>query len=637
MSIDGLGQCNWIFDPQPPAGLKSGGSILDQLFDRDIRAFVRETTQNSNDQKIDNSVARIEYHIHTATGDYLDQVLDALGWIDFKRHLDAVVASNPKSLRLSRYKESNDEVIGHRGSRGAVQFLVVSDFGTKGLYGDEFGDGGNFGPLVRHSMMSPEKTGARGGSYGVGKSVLWAFSDISTAFFCSKSIDDLSNNVSTCRFIGRTQLSSHALANSDWTGDGLFGSRLSRTNGDCAQSVRIASTHPLFALGLLPSRNRNEQTGTSIIVPFFSPPGSNGVEPKPLQESIIRSLNMWFWPIIRSNRLVVDVSVSTDGNLESTLAANGFTGVENFVRAIEADPAVLKDVAAEDDDVSSAQVKIIIPGLKDPKLAPQSGEARLRVIRENDPGEQQSTVALIRGAGMVVKYLKPPGLGSDLPNFYAVLEAGTRIGSTDIDLYIENFLRASEPIAHDDWRADTDRIQKDYRQGSGPRLDEFKSAIGTALRKCLQLTADDDEDGPPELSREFSIGDGPETDPSCKTVVTKQSLDTSKGIWTIHASLNVKEQIARQSWTSDLEVMIVSAYGVGIRLPISNLVVRSGKVTDGVVDDSSGKFRVIVPATKKKVEIEITASVSKTDVDHSYIDRTGVQVRASLDTKGINQ
>ena len=68
-------QCEWIFDPRPPAGIIAGGSVLDQVFARKIDTFVRETTQNSNDQRSSGSTepAKIDFHVHTISGDHLDK------------------------------------------------------------------------------------------------------------------------------------------------------------------------------------------------------------------------------------------------------------------------------------------------------------------------------------------------------------------------------------------------------------------------------------------------------------------------------------------------------------------------------------------------------------------------------------
>ena len=44
-------QIEWIFDPVPPSGAIQGGVPSSHVFTPDLDTFVRETIQNSMDQK----------------------------------------------------------------------------------------------------------------------------------------------------------------------------------------------------------------------------------------------------------------------------------------------------------------------------------------------------------------------------------------------------------------------------------------------------------------------------------------------------------------------------------------------------------------------------------------------------------
>ena len=626
-------RCEWIFDPRPPAGIIAGGSVLDQVFARKIDTFVRETTQNSNDQRSEGSTepVKIDFHVHTISGDHLDKALDAIGWNQFRQHLD-VVSAEP-TLRQTRYRKAGDEVIGLPGKRKEARFLVISDFNTKGLVGGEFERSNNYAPLVRHQLVT-NNDGAtdRGGSYGVGKSVLWAFSDVSTVFFHSKYKIVADGADTQSRFIGRAILSSHEIGNDKWQSDGLFGKRESVDNGDCAISLEISDQHPLIALGLFPSRNGNDQTGTSILIPFFSAPGSQDQDSaRELVDSIRKSLNLWFWPILNSGTLEVTISHSVDGKLDMTESADGLDGVEPFVRAMNILDAELKTKAESDDEVTERMVSLSVPGRK--AILGSSGttcQARLRVIREDDILAEKSSVALIRGAGMVVKYLRPPGLGADLPNFYAVLEAGTRLGSDDANTEMETFLRAAEPIAHDNWLGNTDRVTNLFKIGSVRGLDSFKSEIGVKVRDSLQVQAKDAEDGPADLSRYFSIG-GDEPQSSVSASVTSAILNSQSNTWRIKTSLSVGVESARSGWRAEVAVMIASEFGSGTRIALTGATEIIGAEMAGAVLSQNGqKYSVDVPAGFRTVKLELVAQIEDSDIDTQYVDRTGIQVAVSL-------
>jgi len=626
-------RCEWIFDPRPPAGIIAGGSVLDQVFARKIDTFVRETTQNSNDQRSEDSTepVKIDFHVHTISGDHLDKALDAIGWNQFRQHLD-VVSAEP-TLRQTRYRKAGDEVIGLPGKRKEARFLVISDFNTKGLVGGEFERSNNYAPLVRHQLVT-NNDGAtdRGGSYGVGKSVLWAFSDVSTVFFHSKYKIVADGADTQSRFIGRAILSSHEIGNDKWQSDGLFGKRESVENGDCAISLEISDQHPLIALGLFPSRNGNDQTGTSILIPFFSAPGSQDQDSaRELVDSIRKSLNLWFWPILNSGTLEVTISHSVDGKLDMTESADGLDGVEPFVRAMNISNADLKDKAESDDEVTERMVTLSVPGRKAiPGSSGTTCQARLRVIREDDILAEKSSVALIRGAGMVVKYLRPPGLGADLPNFYGVLEAGTRLGSDDANTEMETFLRAAEPIAHDNWLGNTDRVTNLFKIGSVRGLDSFKSEIGVKVRDSLQVQAKDAEDGPADLSRYFSIG-GDEPQSSVSASVTSAILNSQSNTWRIKTSLSVGVESARSGWRAEVAVMIASEFGSGTRIALTGATEIIGAEMAGAVLSQNGqKYSVNVPAGFRTVKLELVAQIEDSDIDTQYVDRTGIQVAVSL-------
>jgi hypothetical protein len=60
-------------------------------------------------------------------------------------------------------------------SDAPLRCLRIEDFGTRGLQGHDFDPGKNFSLLCRAEFKTSNE-GGRGGSYGLGKAVLWRFS-----------------------------------------------------------------------------------------------------------------------------------------------------------------------------------------------------------------------------------------------------------------------------------------------------------------------------------------------------------------------------------------------------------------------------------------------------------------------------
>ena len=231
---------------------------------------------------------------------------------------------------------------------------------------------------------------------------------------------------------------------------------------------------------------------------------------------------------------------------------------------------------------------------------------------------------------MVVKYLRPPGLGADLPNFYGVLEAGKRLGSDDANTEMETFLRAAEPIGHDNWFGNTDRVTNLYRSGTVRRLESFKSEIGVKVRDSLQVQAKDAEDGPADLSRYFSIG-GEDSKPSVSASVSSAVLDSLSNTWKINTNLSVGVESVRSGWCAEVAVLIASEFGSGTRIALTGATEIAGaEMTGAVLSQIGSKYVVNVPPGFRTVKLELVAQIRDSDIDTQYVDRTGVQVAVSL-------
>ena len=204
-----MSELKWIFDPIPPSGEITGGDVTQYVFPRKLDTLVREAIQNSNDQRLPgNDRANVVFEFHDLTGDAKQQMLTALGWDELEPHLDAVADS--ESLIAGRVRETLDD----EASGTPLRVLVIKDFGTKGLFGGEDAMNGNFAPLCRHRLVTTHDKTMGGGSHGLGKAVLWAFSRIATAAFSSVPWvpDSVPPDADPLRFIVRADLPYHVMS-----------------------------------------------------------------------------------------------------------------------------------------------------------------------------------------------------------------------------------------------------------------------------------------------------------------------------------------------------------------------------------------------------------------------------------------
>src|SRR6185436_9111258 len=110
--------------------------------------------------------------------------------------------------------------------------------------------------------------GNRGGSFGIGKSVLWRFSMVSTVLFNSTIKQ---NGKISSRFFGRSLLPFHSALGKHWDGSGWIGKNVKVDGGMRAESLwdeeaRVQAQKTALA------RDSSMQTGTSILVVGFAEP-----------------------------------------------------------------------------------------------------------------------------------------------------------------------------------------------------------------------------------------------------------------------------------------------------------------------------------------------------------------------------
>lgn len=447
---------SWIFDGLPASRARRGGNVSDQVFDSNIDTFVREVLQNSLDQgrrvKGDAPLdVSVRFKLRRLSSDAKDQLLDGIGWDQLENHLEGSRKGGGTTI-APRLAEGLDLL-----EQDSLRVMIVEDRGTNGLTGDEDGDS-NFANLCRHELVTSADRKESGGSFGIGKSVLWRFSLLSTVFFYSRPLD-----ASRGRFIGRTHLPSHDSFGETWAGPGWFGD----TDRDGSRAVsmwgRLADD-----LAAICDIGRSEgDFGTSILILAFDDPAHDD-EPSVVEtcSSIRDSASRWFWPSLRTDSLSIDVEgFENHRQVFGEAASAEVPEVEGFSSLVEAE-SVDASIPEDLTQVMERSIPVAVPARNDGQTPAYDAVARLRLrlIDDDEASSKRGVVALQRGTGMVVEYRRPDlGRGST-SNFQAVLLAGTASGSSPSDHALEQFLRAAEPPAHNSWKSVTDRLKDEYHR-----------------------------------------------------------------------------------------------------------------------------------------------------------------------------
>lgn len=608
----------WVFDPVSPNAGLTGGDAASYVFKPTLDTFVREVVQNANDQRSsEDSPVEVHFQLHEVTGDLCRRWLEMLGWEQLRPHIRAVAAGD--TLIRGQLEQALSS-----GEQLAATFLCVTDLHTKGLHGPEIGTDGNFAPLVRNRLVTTHDKVLGGGSFGLGKTVLWTFSGISTVAFASVPIStQLCPDPDDLRFIARSELPWHKLGEgpdaSQFSGPGWLGIGEDVTGG--RRGASAWGTDARSWVAGLPLDHPHGTTGTSIVVPFFFDPSSETQSGSlTVASAIAASLRKWFWPSLHDSILRCRVSVHENGTVlfdESVVSAEDDPDIRPFVRAMLDTPVALDRTTDANGTLGAGEVvernlQLQAPGRQ--KMSdPPAGEVSVRLARASNSDNAHpllNTVALMRGARMVVKYRKVTNVQVEGDGFFGVLRAGTARGEQDSDRVIEQFLRASEPPAHDEWTPSTNRLRTEYRPGAQARLKELWAKLDKLVEQTFRTKAKEGEEGPERLRKMFPLSPDsttPAAAPQFGIDVLEHEYDDQA--WTIMARVTRRPgpDSANRSWTAEVTMQLDTESGAPQTLEVTDFGQAQPATCDLKIN--AGKLLISVPKEESRVEVKVEALV----------------------------
>lgn len=632
---------SWHFRPRSPGEAIKGG-VDNFAFQMSVDTLVRETIQNSNDQRLGSKV-RVQFVIEDHLGPRADALLELLGWDDgLKDHLGAIAKGG------SHLKGRAQLALNAAAAR-SIKTLTIRDLDARGLEGDEDGESGNFAMLCRHVLVTDaERKKLRGGAFGIGKSVLWAFSDASAVLFSSLPKDRAENGkiekVGPARFFGRAYLVSHEIGNPKrWhNGDGHLGEIATSNGQEWAKSVRGDDAKQLVAnTGL----DRDwKSTGTSILIPFFH---NSRVDEDPTQaqlaEQIREATQLWFWPSLASGILEVEVGYR-EKNIETLQKVDIPQWANLHMRAIQEGPK------SEKIDTESGSAKAVvalrIPRKKEEPAHPARDNASVDLfltrLSEEEvaavPERILGSVAMVRGAQMVVEYFKS-SIPALLPPFVGIVKAGEYRSNTDEDKEVEMFLRDAEPPAHDRWDKSAEKIGVNYAKGGHTYIANFLQAIGASARQALGTSTISSGRRPQHLADLLRGGtSGVKRPPRLERFKSEKEL-VRQADGTITASFTAQRNLGKGMWSTYVRVVFNDEQDSSYAIPHSPIDMSKVSNVDIQVapelgeDGSIRGFHFTVPADVNEFSAEISANSgtsfvsmrSAADLSVTYVTVTGAK------------
>lgn len=592
VSLSNSQEADWIFDPPPPSGAIQGGVTSGHVFRPDLDTFVREVIQNSLDQMKQHPVT-IRFIFERLDGSHKEDFLNALRWQHLREHIAAAADAGFATIspRLAEGLQRTENT--------PFTILRIEDYGTVGLVGGEDELGKNFGALCKNTLDTCKDRPFRGGSFGLGKAVLWSFSSISTVLFSSLIEQDSGLRF---RFLGRVELPYHETGPQHWNGPGWYGKPEVLGDGQfrAVSSWDVEGEQMATSTRML--RERERGSGTSVLVTGFEEPREEEARPlRDIASDIARSASRWFWPSLKEPDPKLSIYVEAyDNGTEIYNQKVEVSGEETpFVLALSANQFV--EELEQQGDVSRSILSFRIPARKACAVGDEEPECdtepilKVRQGGTEDSPEHKNTVALIRGAGMVVQYRSVAVPLSD-KKFHGVLLAGLAGGDTDADKAAEKFFRAAEPPSHREWDGATDRVRAEYKQGSQAGFRRLWQDMESAIVRTCQVAIPPSSEGPERLARLFRMGGkrggwgGP-----AKFHVTGVTAYLDGGTWRFSGRVT-RESEETKPWEFTVSTWLAGETGKGDPIPIAHLEADQGEIRLG-----SAAGTLVVPGSVARV------------------------------------
>lgn len=617
---------DWFFFSGGPGAPRYGDDPTKHAVDHDTESFVREVVQNANDQRLNNDEpVEVRFRFITLTGDERDEFLRALGWGSRLRDQIQQVAERDTGRGYDRFLKRIED------PDAELRLLVVEDRNTTGLTG-QWNEDSNYAALVRDELYSSKQDDTAGGSYGLGKSVLWTFSGASTVLFNSHPIDT-SEDVTPPRCIGRTKLPTHELGGVTYQGAGWLCDPHKTKEGPRPKSLWNKEAEELAdRLNL----SRPSVSGTSaMVVGYRDPTRDARPDVEELADQFEEAAVKYFWPAIYREDLRVVVETDDEerkADVQSVPEIRPF--VECFERRHEEG-----SVLSEPDDVAGLDIPMSVPPRADGTETPD-GSVRLaaRLASPADDDTYLNNIAMFRGAGMVVKYYDQSRVAFGDRNFHGVLAAGEARSEerpTEADLEVDRFLRSSEPPEHDEWTS-TENLREQYKRGFRTALDDMFETTRDGLRHLISRNDGSADALSDKVLKRFPIHEERMRGRSAPSPSSVFEIDSNSeydnGRWRFGGQIEPLED-EFEDWTAKISMQEIGEDGAtSEQVPIDTVRVSSDEAT---VDYEDGVARVVAGSDESLLQFEGESQpVEDESASQVTVGETRLEIRAELRTSG---
>lgn len=430
----------WHFDKIGEMGGAHDGAYRNPLTGSGLEAehlLARESIQNSVDARREGEVVEVRFRLDTPSSERLQGLGNAIGLLEAGGPIERSMDAEDFGLSEADFFEAQLDA-----DRKPQNILYIEDFGTHGLGGpsdnsDTNNPDSRYYRLLLGFGVADDTDTSRGGSFGFGKSVYWASSEVNTVAFYSVFDPASAPDREHARLIVAGLYKTHRYEGTPYEGRAWYGDIKTETH--CAPIVDAEAHELAKELGF--TVRANSDLGTSVMVL-----GCN-LDLDRIREGVE---NHW-WPRLVDGGLKVEFRAN--GDLAPPPAPSSKPHLATYIKAyrmaedrehVESDEAFVR--RANKHKSHEVGWTAVVPA--DSSVFHGAGE------RDHDRKPMYpdiNEVALIRTPRMVVTYYEVPADAGDAG------VVGVFVADDDID----PILKRSEPPEHTRWDMESGRLRGD--------------------------------------------------------------------------------------------------------------------------------------------------------------------------------
>lgn len=595
-----------------------------------LSSLARESTQNSADARSSNP-AELVFTFIRLDGSRRRAFEEALDWGVLREHLDSMGGESSGAVTAGQIRAGLEAVEGG----DSLVLLRVADYGCRGLTGPEFPDDdvpssdyGNFIKLCRLDLFSG-KDEAAGGSFGLGKAVYWRFSRLQTVLFNSVlAEEDAVEGLRRNRLFGVNQGVVHTTDGVGYQGRGYFGDPVD-DDGVASVWENEPLAHKLYL------DRRDPRPGTSaLLLGFYDPdrPDMGGDKLGELAKELREGIEENFWPLLARGGMKVRIEIE-DGPHREEIQVDPEETYTELVRALRRfDDGDVDDVLGEPYSVVVREVRIEISRRRTGTRHSRFTHTAQLVVTASDKQRDslENKVCLFRRPEMVVQTVDK---AFESQTYHAFLVAGAAIhpeSPSDEELRADDFLRFSEPPAHDRWvpgprgkQASQANLTAHYIAPWLPNLRKIERAVLDELLALFGAPPPPAGRAPESVMKHLRFlrgepgGKGGGVSAPRKPTAELVEWEVSEGHWEVHFEVRARNR--PDGWAMRPRLALAGFDGGLDTVDWSSLAVvgGDGEIVDGelrIMGKERGRFVKSTLRGRSTADLPIPAEESGVDV-----------------------